>query len=797
MSEPTTAALRAENEALRKSLAEALEQRAATSEILKAMTRSAFALEPLLATLIENAARLSGAQHGAVHRFDGECLHLGATYGLTREYYEDARQRPVRPEPGSVSGRAVLERRTIHVPDVLTEPGYQMTERQRVAGFRTFVSAPLLRDQTVIGVFNLWKMRVDPFTPQQIDMLETFADHAVIAIENVRLLGELQARTRELTDANLGLTDALEQQTAIAEILRVINRSTTDVEPVLDAIVDGALRLTDGLLSAVYHFDGERLHLVASRNMSDAARDELHRSGVQRLNRNESLLSRVVEDREPINIDDAQEAPGLPPLARRVARAGGYRSLLLVPMLREGRVIGAIGVSRASAGRFAERHVDLLKTFADQAALAIENARLFQELQTRTQALSRSVDELTALAQISQTVSSTLDLETVLASIVSHAVQLSASDAGAIYEYEELAREFHLRVGHQMSDDVISALRTVPLKLGEGALGQAGELREPVQVPDLLAHRATDTRMAELLVREGFRALLAIPLLREDGIIGGLVVRRRSAGEFSAQTIDLLRTFAAQSALAIQNARLFREIAAKSRQLEIASTHKSQFLTSMSHELRTPLNAIIGLTEILLEDAQALEPPGDVEPLERILRAGHHLLNLVNDILDLAKVEAGRMELDLSEFELRPTIDTALTLVRERAGRRRITLERTVDARVRAIRADERKVRQVLLNLLSNAVKFTRDGGRIDVRATLASAMVEIAVADTGVGIAPEDQDAIFEEFRQVGRPERKAEGTGLGLALCRKFIELHGGRIWVTSEVGVGSTFTFTLPLT
>jgi signal transduction histidine kinase len=404
------------------------------------------------------------------------------------------------------------------------------------------------------------------------------------------------------------------------------------------------------------------------------------------------------------------------------------------------------------------------------------------------------VDELKALAQISQTVSSTLELEAVLASIVAHAVALSASDAGTIYEYEEAAEEFHVRVAHRTSDEIMAALRTAPLKLGEGAMGRAGAARDVVQVADLVSDRAHERRVGDLLVREGFRALLAVPLLREDRIVGGLVVRRRAAGEFSAQTIALLKTFAAQSALAIQNARLFREIADKSRELEVASRHKSQFLANMSHELRTPLNAIIGVTEMLLEDAHA-DRPGDVEPLERVLRAGRHLLNLINDILDLSKVEAGRMELDLSAVDLRATIDVAVTLVRERAARRRITLEHLVDDRLGEVRADERKIRQVLLNLLSNAVKFTPDGGRIDVRASLGEGVVEVAVTDTGIGIAADDQEAIFDEFHQVGPADQKAGGTGLGLALCRRFVELHGGRIWVKSTVGAGSTFTFTLP--
>ena len=339
--------------------------------------------------------------------------------------------------------------------------------------------------------------------------------------------------------------------------------------------------------------------------------------------------------------------------------------------------------------------------------------------------------------------------------------------------------------------------RGVRLRRGEGAVGQAAVTRAPVQIPDISAEGAYESRLRDVLLGAGTRALLAIPLLHEERIVGGLVVNRRTPGEFTAETVELLKSFATQSALAIQNARLFREIEVKSRELAAASQHKSEFLASMSHELRTPLNSIIGFSEVMLERMFGDLSEKQEEYLNDILTSGRHLLSLINDILDLAKIEAGRMELELADFDLPAAIENALTLMRERAARRGQTLQRVVDERLGVIRADERKVKQVLLNLLSNAVKFTPEGGRIDVRAGLTEGVVEIAVTDTGIGIAPEDQEAVFEEFRQVGRTDKKAEGTGLGLALCRKFVELHRGRIWVKSQPGAGSTFTFTLPLT
>ncbi len=319
---------------------------------------------------------------------------------------------------------------------------------------------------------------------------------------------------------------------------------------------------------------------------------------------------------------------------------------------------------------------------------------------------------------------------------------------------------------------------------------------EPVQVPDITVRGAYDSRVRENLIESGIRAILAVPMVRDDRLIGCLVVSRNRSGDFPAETIEMLRTFATQSALAIQNARLFREIEEKSQQLESASQHKSEFLANMSHELRTPLNAIIGFSEVLSDRMFGELNEKQEEYLKDIHASGTHLLSLINDILDLSKIEAGRMELELTDFDLPQAIDSALTFVRERAARRGITLESTVDARLGQIQADERKFRQVVLNLLSNAIKFTPEGGRIEVGAVPKDGLVEVSVTDTGVGIAPEDQEAVFEEFRQVGTAEKKAEGTGLGLTLCRKFIELHGGKIRVSSQVGVGSTFTFTIPM-
>jgi signal transduction histidine kinase len=462
------------------------------------------------------------------------------------------------------------------------------------------------------------------------------------------------------------------------------------------------------------------------------------------------------------------------------------------------------GAARIGAGDLAHR-IDIrtgdeLQTLGDElnrTATRLEESYsgLERKVAERTHELTEALQRLTALSEVGRAISSTLDLQTVLNSIVVHAGPLAGADGCAIYEYDEHTQEFHLRATHNYDPALVAAITASPLRKGEGVMGRAVERGEPIQIPDITQPGAYETRQRDVLVRAGFRALLSVPLLFEDRIIGSLSVNRKAPGEYSSDVIELLKTFATQSVLSLENARLFREIADQSRELEIASQHKSEFLANMSHELRTPLNAIIGFSEVLLERMFGEMNDKQTEYLHDIMGSGRHLLSLINDILDLSKVEAGRMELEPSEFHLPTALDDACTLVRERASRRNIVLRVTVDERIGEVRADERKIKQVMLNLLSNAVKFTPEGGRIEVRAVPSNGFSEVSVSDSGIGIAPEDQAVVFDEFRQVGTSAAKREGTGLGLALCRKFIELHGGKIWVRSQVGVGSTFTFTIP--
>jgi signal transduction histidine kinase len=777
-------------------LAETLAQQTATAEILRVISSSPTDIQPVFDAVAERAARLCASADAAVRLVDGDVLRAVAVWGSLSAT-------PVPITRDLVTGRAVLDRCTIHIPDItaaFAEYPLAVTA-SRVTGsggadlsLRTILAAPLLREGVAIGVIAIRRTEVEPFSDKQVKLLETFAAQAVIAIENVRLFQELETRNRDLAET-------LEQQTATAEILRVISSSPTDIQPVFEVVVEKAARVCGASDCVLFRLEGGLLRQVAMRGRIPAF--SVGSSETLAIDRT-TVTGRSVVDRRTVQVEDLMTAPEAEyPRGRELATRFGHRTTLATPLLREGQALGAILIRRVEAQAFTPQQIRLLETFAAQAAIAIENVRLFRELDARTGELAHSVRELTALGEVGQAVSSTLDLETVLSTIVSRASQLSGTDGGSVWEYEPVTGVLELRLAQGFAPELIERLRAQPVRLGEGAVGRAGATRAPVQIPDILATGAYLGPLREALEYGGFRALLAVPLLREDSLVGALAVGRRAPGAFPEESERLLQAFATQSVLAIQNARLFRELGDKGRQLEVASRHKSEFLANMSHELRTPLNAIIGFSEVLGERMFGELNDKQAEYVQDILSSGRHLLSLINDILDLAKVEAGRTELEAAPFDLPSALDGCLTLVRERASRRGLTVALDVDRRLGEIVADERKVRQVVLNLLSNAVKFTSEGGRVDVRAApLDDAAgsepkwVEISVRDTGIGIAPEDQGLIFEEFRQVGSDyARKREGTGLGLALARRFVELHGGQIRVESAIGQGSTFTFTIP--
>jgi signal transduction histidine kinase len=767
-------------------LAATVERQTATAEILRAISSSPTDVQPVFDTILANALRLGEAHNGAIFTFDGERFRLATTVDVSEEFTRYLRQAEITAGPQTPLRRVALDGQVSHVVDIFGDSSFSPPEAYRREGMRTALAVPLLKEGRLVGALTFHRRLVRPFSPEQITLLQTFADQAVIAIENVRLF-------KELEEKNAALAESLEQQTATGEILRSISSSPTDVQPVFDSIVGSALRLLEGRTAMVLQVVRDELHLAAMTGSGEA--DDIVRATFPLPVTQSGPAWHAIQERRPYVVRDTTTDPVVTDNIRRTAPLRGYRSMVLTPMIREGRAIGVIAVTRAQTGGFSPDEVDLLQTFADQAVIAIENVRLFTELQARTADLTRSVSELEALGEVGRTISSTLDFDRVLETIVSRANELAGTDGGAIFEFDEPTRRFHLRATDKFPEGFVAGLRTTAVAYGEGAVGRAAAERQPVQIGDVTDAAAYGGPVRDLLLAAGYRSLLAVPLIAEDEVVGALVVNRRVPGQFPPRVVELLRTFGTQSALAIQNARLFREIEDKSRQLEAANRHKDEFLASMSHELRTPLNAVIGFSEVLLERMFGELNDKQEEYLNDILASGRHLLSLINDILDLAKIEAGRMDLDVEDFELAPAIDNALVLIRERATRKGLTLDTTLPGGLGTVRGDQRKIKQVLVNLLSNAVKFTPEGGRIEVRAERVDGHVEVSVIDTGIGIASDDHDAVFEEFRQVGTDyAKKHEGTGLGLALSRKFVELHGGRIWLKSRPGEGSTFTFTI---
>ena len=762
---------------------EALEQQTATSEVLRVISSSPGELEPVFQAMLENATRICGAHFGSLWRFETEAVRLVSNFNHPPAFAEFLQQGARRPSLHNPISRVIKTSQALHIVDYRTDQAYLNHDPLAVAGvelggIRTLLVVPMIKDAELLGAIGIFHQEVRPFTEKQIALVASFASQAVIAIENARLLNELR--------------ESLQQQTATADVLKVISRSTFDLQVVLDTLVELAARLCEADIVAIGRPKGETYCFEASYGFSREYAEfaASHPAGLDR----GTVSGRVLLERKIVHVPDVLADPEYTYWG--ALRTGGFRTLLGVPLLREGSPIGVIALGRNSVRPFTDRQIELATTFADQAVIAIENVRLFDEVQARTCELTKSVEELRALGEVGQAINSTLDVETVLTTIVAKAVQLSGTEAGTIYTFDESLQEFRLRATYGMDEAMIAAIRDRRIGAGKTAIGKAAAARAPLQIPDVLKELFL---VLDVIVRAGYRSMLVVPLLRPNQMVGALVVRRKAPGEFPKGTVELLQTFADQSALAIQNARLFREIEEKSRELEQASQHKSQFLANMSHELRTPLNAIIGVTEMLREDAEALKQ--DTEPLDRVLGAGRHLLALINDILDLSKIEAGRMELQLEPFALAPLISSVVKTIEPLAAKNGNQVSVRCDPAIGTLHADQMRLRQALLNLMSNANKFTERGTiTIDARKGQEEGRdwVTIAVADTGIGMTAEQIGKLFREFSQAdASTTRKYGGTGLGLAISKRFCQMMGGDIAVESEVGRGSTFTIRLPRT
>jgi signal transduction histidine kinase len=436
------------------------------------------------------------------------------------------------------------------------------------------------------------------------------------------------------------------------------------------------------------------------------------------------------------------------------------------------------------AGQLKQSYAGLEKKVADRTA----------ELQARTQELGQSVQELKALGDVSQAISTTLELQEVLERIVTQAVQLSGADAGSIYVLDVDQKQYLLRASYGLDEATAALIGNHRLGPDEGVIAAAAATQQHVEIPDLTKEKRSEVE--DIILSAGFRAILIVPLLRHADMVGLLVVRRKTTGAYPERTLDVLKTFAAQSVVAIQNAALFREIDEKNRELVVVSQHKSQFLANMSHELRTPLNAILGYTELIVDNVYGETPEKIRGVLERVQTNGKHLLNLINDVLDLSKIEAGQFTLQQASFSLHDMIEGVVGALEPLAREKNLVLTTDAAPGLPPAYGDERRLSQVVMNLIGNALKFT-DSGSVTVKASAAKGCLTVAVADTGPGISRSDQGRLFEMFQQADSSStRKKGGTGLGLAISKRIIEMHGGRIWVDSTEGKGSTFSFTLPL-
>jgi GAF domain-containing protein len=773
-----------ENTRLLNELRESLQQQTATADVLKVISRSTFDLQSVLDTLVDSAARLCEAESAHIFRRSETDYELAACRGYSREYEDYMRHRRLAPGRDSLVGRIALEGRLVHIPDILADSEYNQLEAAKLGRWRTMIGVPLLREGTPIGALTLTRSSVRPFTDKQIELLTTFADQAVIAIENVRLFDEVQARTRELSDA-------LEQQTATSQVLQVISSSRGELEPVFNAILENAIRICEADFGNLFLRDEAAFRAVAVHG--DSAYVDWFRREPKAIVRDHpgTPLDRLAKTRRVVHVADVCEEltyiEGFRPL-QALVEVGGARTLLIVPMLREDELVGAIAIYRKEQRPFADKQIELVQNFAAQAVIAIENTRLLNELR-------ESLQQQTATADVLKVISRTaFELQPIFDTLVENAVRLCEAERAFLFRFD--GKLLHSAASYNVSPELRDFVDRNPIAPGRYSISARAALeRRTVHVADVqvdpdYAYAVRDERP--------IRTTLAVPMLKGDDLVGTITIYRLELKPFTEKQIALVETFADQAVIAIENVRLFNEIQDKSRQLELASQNKSQFLSSMSHELRTPLNAIIGLTEMLVTNAARFGTDRALEPLRRVNAAGTHLLSLINEVLDLSKIEAGKLELNPEPVNLPRLIEEVIGTAGGLAEKNKNRLIVEAQENLGALTADSLRLKQILLNLLSNACKFTKEG-EVALRARKVADgrdWVELAVADSGIGMTAEQQAKLFQDFTQADSlTARRYGGTGLGLAISRKLARMMGGDVTVGSEPGKGSVFTLRLP--
>jgi signal transduction histidine kinase len=777
---------------LEQELAEAHRREAATAEVLKALSRSTFNLQDVLDSLVKSAVQLTGAETGLISRQDGEVYRAVAIYDPYPEFIEIAKQNPIPLDRQSTTGRAVLERRVVHIHDVLDDPEYTWVGG-KATGIRTLLAVPMLREDTVVGVITCGRREARPFTAKQIELVQTFADQAVIAIENTRLFEAEQASKRELQES-------LQYQTATSEVLSVISRSPNELQPVLDTILETAQQLCQSDRAQFFLLENGAYHLAAHKGTDPEFVNFLRDNPISAEAGTPSPAGRAARERGTIHVPDV--AADTEVARWHLERGAKGKSILVVPLIRDGLAIGVITLAQMSVRPFTERQIELVKVFADQAVIAIENTRLFEEVQARTRELTESLEQQTATADVLKVISrSALDLRRALDALVESAARLcNAYDAVIFHVFGDGMR----LVAHHGQIPLAGPLQQHTVPLVPGLIAARAIIdRRTIHVADaLLADADGFPESRKNALQQGFRTVLAVPLVHAGEAIGVILIRRAEVRPFTERQIELVNTFADQAVIAIENTRLFEEVQARTRELaktvedlEIASQHKNQFVANMSHELRTPLAAILGYAELIQEGFYEPQGPKSLAALTRIRSNGKHLLGLINTVLDIAKIESGQFSLNLGEYALENVVETVRAATEALAESKKLGLKTAVAKPLPIGLGDEQRLTQVLLNLVGNAIKFT-DAGEICITATASDGHFALSVTDTGPGIPQEHQARIFEQFHQVDSSNTKAKGgTGLGLAIAKQIVEMHGGRIWVESTLGKGATFQMELP--